>query len=265
MKLRIAHTTQYAYDAPIAYALQQVRLTPQNMSQQRVLNWQIEIEGGTQELSFVDHHNNTTLLVSAEAGVTEIKISVEGEVETLDGSGVLGFVYGLAPLWHFQQPTERTAAGKRIRSLAKIVEYGNNALPSLHALSAAILEAVPYRIGDTLNDTPAEEAVAGGSGVCQDHAQIFVSAAREAGLPARYISGYLMMNDRVAQDATHAWAEAHVDGLGWVGFDVSNGISPDERYVRIAVGRDAREASPISGMRRGPANETMIVSVQVQQ
>jgi len=73
------------------------------------------------------------------------------------------------------------------------------------------------------------------------------------------------MNDRIQQDASHAWAEAHIDGLGWVGFDVSNGISPDERYVRIATGLDSRDASPISGVRLGSAAESMIVSLQIQQ
>jgi hypothetical protein len=80
---------------------------------------------------------------------------------------------------------------------------------------------------------------------------IFVAAARSMGYPARYVSGYLMMNDRVHQDASHAWAEAHVDGVGWVGFDVSNGISPDARYVRVATGLDYREAAPVSGLRFG--------------
>ena len=63
----------------------------------------------------------------------------------------------------------------------------------------------------------------------------------------------------------HAWAEAHVDGLGWVGFDVSNGISPDTRYVRVATGLDYREAAPISGMRYGEGAESMAVSLQIQQ
>tara|TARA_R110002095_G_scaffold44996_1_gene40469 strand:- start:492 stop:716 length:225 start_codon:yes stop_codon:yes gene_type:complete len=74
-----------------------------------------------------------------------------------------------------------------------------------------------------------------------------------------------MMDDRVDQDASHAWAEAHIDGLGWVGFDVSNGISPDERYVRVATGLDSRDAAPIIGTRLGSANESMIVSLQIQQ
>ena len=92
-----------------------------------------------------------------------------------------------------------------------------------------------------------------------------IAAVRKAGLPARYVSGYLYMPDRVDQDASHAWAEAHIEGLGWVGFDVSNGVSPDEKYLRIATGRDARDAAPISGLRMGSGSETMIVSLQIQQ
>ncbi len=72
------------------------------------------------------------------------------------------------------------------------------------------------------------------------------AASRLLGFPARYISGYLMMNDAIDQAASHAWAEAYVPGLGWVAFDASNGISPDERYVRMAVGRDYRDAMPVS-------------------
>jgi transglutaminase-like putative cysteine protease len=174
-------------------------------------------------------------------------------------------VYGRAPLWHFAQATALTEPGARIKGLARIVGETDTILNGLHDLSMAIIAAVPYETGQTNSETPAEEAVKIGRGVCQDHANIFTSAARLAGLPARYVSGYLMMNDRVDQDASHAWAEVHVDGLGWVGFDVSNGVSPDERYVRTAIGRDAHDAAPISGLRHGAAIESMIVSLQVQQ
>jgi transglutaminase-like putative cysteine protease len=114
-------------------------------------------------------------------------------------------------------------------------------------------------------DTKAEDALEAGRGVCQDHAHVFIAATRLLGYPARYAGGYLMMNDRVQQDAGHAWAEAHVEGLGWVGFDVSNAISPDARYVRVATGLDYREAAPVSGMRFGAASESLDVSIQVQQ
>ncbi|NKB54258.1 MAG: transglutaminase family protein [Rhizobiaceae bacterium] len=264
MRLSITHKTHYQYDAPVDYALQQVRLTPANTRQQTVRSWNVEVEGGKTELNFSDQYNNQTLLVSIDQGGREISLTASGEVEILDSSGVLGEVYGYAPLWHFTRPSELTQPGKAIRKLAKHAN-SDDLLASLHVLSSQIAEIVEYSPGQTYAATSAEDALTGGHGVCQDHAQIFIAAARVAGVPARYVSGYLMMNDRVDQDATHAWAEAHVDGLGWVGFDVSNGISPDDRYVRIATGLDYRDAAPISGMRRGSANESMIVSVQVQQ
>ena len=264
MRLSITHRTEYEYDAPVDYALQQVRLTPPSNSQQNVLSWQVAIEGGQEELSFPDQYKNHTMMVSIIPGGTKVVLTASGEVDTLDQSGVLGPVYGYAPLWHFKQHSDLTKPGREIRKLARGVK-GEDVLASLHALSATIAENVTYEAGKTYAVTSAEQAMEGGYGVCQDHAQIFIAAARTAGVPARYVSGYLMMNDRVDQDASHAWAEAHVDGLGWVGFDVSNGISPDERYVRIAVGLDYRDAAPVSGMRMGTANESMIVSVQVQQ
>ncbi|EBA12190.1 transglutaminase family protein [Roseobacter sp. CCS2] len=265
MKLRIQHTTKYTYDAPVSYGLQQVRLTPANTKHQSVHNWNVAISGGQTELEFEDQYQNKTLLVKADAGTTEVSVEVAGEVETHSSDGVFGKVYGTAPLWHFRQDTLRTHAGRGIKKLAKTIGKTANTLDGLHALSAAIIDAAPYSKTGTEAGTTAEDALHAGGGVCQDHAQIFVAAARVAGIPARYISGYLMMNDRVDQDASHAWAEAHLDGLGWVGFDVSNRICPDERYVRIATGLDSRDASPITGVRLGSATEAMIVSLQVQQ
>ena len=122
-----------------------------------------------------------------------------------------------------------------------------------------------YATGTTGVRTTAEQALEAATGVCQDHSHIFIAAARMTGIPARYVSGYLMMNDRIDQEATHAWAEAHVDGLGWVGFDVSNGISPDTRYVRVATGRDYRDAAPITGISYGAATEDLNVVVAVEQ
>lgn len=267
MRLRISHTTAYTYAEPVAYALQQVRLMPKENEQQAILSWGIEVEGGNAEISYTDQHNNHVDLVNVAPGETAVRITASGEVETRDMSGVVGMRYGAAPLWHFQKQTNLTKPGSAVWQLAKVLKSSNSVdlLSNLHSLSAAVHKAVSYTIGETYAATTAEEALKGGKGVCQDHAQIFISAARAAGVPARYVSGYLMMDDRVNQDATHAWAEAHVENIGWVGFDVSNGISPDERYVRVATGLDYSDAAPISGMRLGSGNESMIVSLQVQQ
>ena len=265
MQLSIRHSTRYDYDQPVDYALQKVRLSPVSSEMQTVADWQIEIEGGRIETSYSDHYGNHVDLVSADIGTKALTITAHGTVSTRDMAGVLGQVYGRAPLWHFQQKTTQTEPGERIRDLAAVLAGAQEVLSGLHDLSAAILAAVPYETGHTHPATTAEEAIGIGHGVCQDHAHIFIAAAREAGLPARYVSGYLMMDDRVDQEASHAWAEVHVDDLGWVGFDVSNGVSPDERYVRIATGRDAGDAAPVSGLRHGSADESLIVSLQVQQ
>ena len=266
MQLHITHKTAYSYSAPVSYALQKLRLRPVSMALQDMADWTLTIDGGKIETQYRDHYGNHVDLVSITPGATSLSVQARGTVITRDDTaGVLGKVYTRAPLWHFQEPTTQTMPGPAIMELSHTLTAHNNTLDGLHALSAAILAAAPYRIGATSNATTAEEALAGASGVCQDHAQIFVAAARCAGVPARYVSGYLMMNETVDQDASHAWAEAHVDGLGWVGFDISNGISPDGRYVRIAIGRDARDASPVEGLRMGSGHETLIVSLQVQQ
>ena len=114
-------------------------------------------------------------------------------------------------------------------------------------------------------ETTAEDALESGQGVCQDHAHILIAAARSLDLPARYISGYLMMEGHPEQTASHAWAEVHLNGLGWVGFDAANKICPDDRYVRIASGLCYRDAAPISGLIHGEAKETLKVSVTVEQ
>ncbi|WP_299964400.1 transglutaminase family protein [uncultured Roseobacter sp.] len=265
MLLTINHTTRYDYDAPVDYALQQLRLTPPTLAQQDVRRWELTVEGGKIETQYRDHNGAQVHLVSVEPGTQQVSITAAGEVETVDTAGVLGKIYGPGPLWFYRKSTPSTQAGEGIRALAAPLADAPDMLSALHALSASILIAAPYKIGETYAETTAEAALMGGSGVCQDHAQMFVAAARVAGLPARYVSGYLMMDDRVDQDASHAWAEAHLDDLGWVGFDVSNGISPDARYVRLAHGLDYRQAAPISGLRQGSSDETMIVSLQIQQ
>jgi transglutaminase-like putative cysteine protease len=266
MHLKILHTTTYHFDHPVPYGLQQLRLIPKSRAGQVVKYWNMEIEGGQKQTEFNDHHLNRVTLISFDPHATSIVVHCEGEVENADLHGVIGKHGGFAPLWYFRRSTELTRAGTNVRRLAKgLREEEADDIPRLHALSSRILAEVPYEIGPTHAATSAEEAIEHGAGVCQDHSHIFVAAARTMGYPARYVSGYLMMNDRVHQDASHAWAEAHVEGVGWVGFDVSNGISPDARYVRVATGLDYREAAPVSGLRFGRGGEALSIDIQVQQ
>lgn len=264
MRLKITHTTRYHYDAPVTYALQRLRLVPLDGPSQSIADWTLSIEGATEEVRFLDQFGNDTRLVSVGAEPDMISIHAAGEVETKDTNGIIGPHRGFAPLWLFLRNSGMTEAGEGVDQLLADIPDSRD-LDSLHALVSRIREVVDYEVGTTDAATTAEDALRQGSGVCQDHAHIFLAAARRRGFPARYVSGYLLIEGTTDQVASHAWAEAHVDGLGWVGFDISNGISPDERYVKLATGRDYRDAMPISGIRLGTANERLEVRITVEQ
>ena len=265
MRLRVEHKTHYTYNEPVPYALQQVRLRPKSRPGQTIVDWDIEVRGGQVEAAFEDEHANSVDLVSFTPGETEIGIICRGTVDVDDLGGIVGPQGGYVPLWLFQRSTDLTQLGPQLEALIADTPADGEPLEILHGLSAHILAAVPYSTEQLAADLTAEDVLSAGHGVCQDHAHVFITCARALGFTARYVSGYHMMNDRIDQDATHAWAEAHVSGLGWVGFDISNGISPDARYIRVATGLDYRGAAPISGLRFGKAGEAMSVALQVQQ
>ncbi|MEM1365648.1 MAG: transglutaminase family protein [Pseudomonadota bacterium] len=267
MLLNITHRTTYTYDRPVSYGLQQLRLLPKTRAEQEVIEWNTRVIGAKEELTFHDHHNNHVTMISVADKTSEISIISEGKVRTSDTNGVIGEHSGFAPIWYFAEGTPLTRAGNLTRQLAKGMNADNpDELERMHILSARVLEAVAWTVGETNVTTTGEDALREGRGVCQDHAHIFCAAARTLGLPARYVSGYLKAEEDAVHDAAHAWAEAYIGGIGWVGFDISNGISPDERYVRVATGRDYRDAAPVSGISFGDhGGEKLEVAIQVQQ
>jgi transglutaminase-like putative cysteine protease len=266
LRLSIRHTTHYRFDQPVAHGLQRLRLTPKSTQGQAVLEWNMALTGAQFQAEYDDQHHNRTTLVSVDQGVTEVTIACTGLVETSDSAGIIGHHSGFMPMWMFLNQTPLTRPGAKMRALtAQVAAEDTEPLARLHGLSKAVLAAVSYEIGHTNSETQAEEAMVAGHGVCQDHAHIFIGCARALGIPARYVSGYLMMDDRIDQEAGHAWAEAHVDNLGWVGFDISNAISPDARYVRVATGCDYREAAPVTGISWGPGESALKVSLAVEQ
>lgn len=264
MRLKITHTTRYRFDAPIAMAFEQLRKTPRSGHGQTVLWWETAIEGGQKELAFDDYLGNRVELVTASPGVRELVMRSEGEVEVIDRAGIVGPHAGVAPLWLFRRPTPLTRPGSRVRALARKAK-GRDDISLLHDLSARVRAAIAYETGASEVGWGAEQVLEAGAGVCQDHAHVFIACARHLGYPVRYVSGYLMMKERVEQEAGHAWAEVHVADLGWVGFDVSNGISPDARHVRVAVAPDHDEAAPIRGLTFGTHGEALEVAVSVAQ
>lgn len=263
MRLKISHMTEYSYAEPVEFALQRLRLTPLDCPGQHVASWQTSVTGAGREAVYTDHFGNRVELVSIAGGARSINIMAMGEVETEERNGVFGPHIGYVPLWLYQRETPLTKPGKRVRELARTVE-GDGELKKMHSLMSAIAEGTEYSKGATDAGTTAEQSLELKAGVCQDFAHIFVSAARHLGLPARYVSGY-MLDGSGMDAASHAWAEVHIQGLGWVGFDPANEICPDERYVRLASGLDYGDTAPVSGMRIGTAPEMVTVAVSVEQ
>ncbi len=263
MRIKISHLTEYHYDAPVEFSLQRLRLTPQNLPSQTILSWKAAVGGATIEASYKDHFGNLVELFRPQTNESLIRIHAEGEVETVESHGVFGTQKGFVPLWLYLRETKLTRSGPHVKNIAQKIS-GNNELEKMHDLMDHLGKAILYRQGETGINTTAEQALEHKSGVCQDHAHAFLSVARIMGIPARYVSGYLL-NGETMQTASHAWAEAHIPDLGWVGFDAANNICPGENYIRLAHGLDYIDAAPVSGMRNGNATETMNVKISVEQ
>jgi transglutaminase-like putative cysteine protease len=264
MELTIRHSTRYTYDRPGSCAVQRLRLTPVSTRAQTVHAWSIEAPGIERAATYTDGFGNVVHLITPDGEYDTIAITAVGRVETSDTGGVVGLLGEAANPRIFLRDTPLTAASPEIEALAEGLGEGS-ALSRLHTLLEAVAARVRYDRQATDSATSAAEAFAAGVGVCQDHAHIFLAAARRMRIPARYVTGYLHIEGETPALAHHAWAEAYLTDLGWVGFDPANHICPTERYVRLACGFDARSAAPIVGTRRGGGAESLAVDVVVQQ
>jgi transglutaminase-like putative cysteine protease len=266
MRLTVVHRTVYRYTEPIRYAIQTLRLEPRPYEGLTVLNWRVEGGGPRPLPRFIDGLGNVVHCQTIDRPHIEATITVNGEVETRRDDGVvLGTVEPLPPLF-FLRATPLTTPNAAITDLARDGVAGKDLIENLHALMNRVRDRLDYRPGATDSATSAADALAQGIGVCQDHAHLFIAAARALDIPARYVSGYLWTGDDSQPfDASHAWAEAFVPELGWLGFDPANRICPTENYIRVAVGLDYSAAAPVRGLRRGPAEESLSVEVHVRR
>lgn len=265
MRLTVDHVTRYTYDHPVRSVVQSHRLSPSIFAGQKLIDWEVTVTGGIRGARHRDGAGDVVQGWTIAGPVSEIAVAVRGTVETTDLTGVLrAHRETVAPDCYLRDTTP-TRADVALVTLAQSAT-GEGPLQLAHALSAAVSDAIAYRPGVTHAHTTAAEALALGEGVCQDHAHALIAVARARGIPARYVSGYLFATeDGTPHEAAHAWAELHVSGLGWVGFDPANRSCPDDRYIRLGSGFDAQDAAPIRGIARGAAVEAMDVTVAVLQ
>src|SRR3954447_6784182 len=267
MRLRIAHSTTYRYEPPATGVIQILRMTPGSHDGQYVADWQIDVSTDSRLDVHQDAFGNVTHVLTC-GPLADLTISVEGLVETQDTGGVLKGTDERFPPSLFLRSTPLSDANAAMAAFARDLhaQSNNDVLGFLHALMSEINDHMAFDEDPTNTGTSAAEAFALKRGVCQDYADIFIACARSSGVPARFVAGHFLRGDgRVDQQAGHAWAEAFVPDLGWVGFDPANGICTTDAHARVAIGLDYLGAAPVRGTRYGGGNETLSVAVKVDQ
>jgi transglutaminase-like putative cysteine protease len=265
MQMHIRHVTRYRYDRPVKYSVQSLHLTPRRDSSQRAIAWTITSPG--RRLEQIDAYGNISHLLTIEEPHREIQIVVRGVVETAD-SEARQDDGPLSPL-AFLASTPLTAPSNAIKSFAQAaVSSVSDPRGRAHALTEAVFKAVRYKSGASDVRDSADAVFKSGEGVCQDHAHLYIAAARSLGIPARYVSGYLYLGENGDGDeaASHAWVDVWLGPeIGWQSLDVTHKRPAARTYCRLAVGRDYLDAAPVRGMRQGGGGEKMEASVLVTE
>ena len=265
MLLSVNHVTRYFYDQPVRGVVQSHRLMPSQCAGQKMIRWNVSVSDGQRGGGFRDGAGDWVQGWTVLGPVNEITVHVEGEIETIDQAGVLRGHKELTPPEAYLRSTHPTEADTALAALGEGLTPAQDALAAAHEISARVSDAIVYTADTTNAHTTAAEALAQGTGVCQDQSHAVIAIARHIGLPARYVSGYLLVGiDGAAHDAAHAWAEVFIAGLGWVGFDPANRCCPDDRYIRLGSGLDSLHAAMMRGIARGQGEESLEVSVTVQ-
>lgn len=265
MRLLVNHSIAYRFTQPQQRLVQLLRLTPGSHYGQNIVDWRIDVDCDARLRSARDGFGNETAMLYVEGPIERIGITVAGEVLTDDRAGVVAGTLETLPPQVYLQETVLTRADAAIRALAEGAASHAAPLDRAHALNRAIAEVVAL---DAVATTPelgdAAATLAEGHGAANALAMLFASAARTIGLPARVVAGYRCPpGDPPAPARPHAWAEAHVEHYGWIGFDPGHEICPDDNYVRVAIGLDYRDAAPVSGARIGGGVEELEVDVRV--
>jgi transglutaminase-like putative cysteine protease len=262
MRIRVFQQTVYDYAPPAKSLVQTLRLTPRNHDGQFVVRWRIDVDVDGRLWPGEDAFANITHQFSAAGPLERLVLTVEGEVETHDTAGVVRGTVERFPEQLYLRDSPLAAASEAIRDFAEAAaaEAGEDTLPRLHAL----MDGIHARIASGPHRGTAADCFAAGTGDPEDAAHLFIASARLLGIPSRFVSGFVHREDGAAAGTGHAWAEAFVPGLGWVGFDPALDICPAGAHVRVAIGIDALGAAPIRAANFGGAEEHRTSRIEVQ-
>ena len=263
----IRHITKFVYDSPISESVMEARVQPRSDGSQRCVQFRLTTAPASRVMMYMDHDGNVVHHFAVPGRHARLTVTSEalvdcgpaplvpfdlgrGSWDRLDAMTASGEFWELLNGSPFARPTDRLAEFARGINWSR----GDDPLASLRRLNTEIYDAFEYKPQSTRVDSPIDEALESRSGVCQDFAHIMIALVRQAGIPCRYVSGYLFHHDRADRSsvgATHAWLEALLPDIGWVGFDPTNNRLAEERHIRVAIGRDYSDVPPTKGVFKG--------------
>lgn len=277
----IRHLTKFTYKSQVSESIMETRMHPRSDQNQRCLTFQLSVTPRCRVFSYRDHLANHVhhfdipglhgqLVIVAES-LVEVQPQVEMPAALAPAAWEeLDRLVAGGDFWEMLLPSEFAAPTPALSELARSLDVTRreDPLTVLHRLNQQLYEHFDYKPKSTRADSPIDHALTSRAGVCQDFAHIMTTLLRsELRIPCRYVSGYLYhgggAHDRSEAAATHAWVEAFLPDLGWVGFDPTNCLVAGDRHIRTAIGRDYSDVPPTHGIFRGRTKSELSVAVRV--
>ena len=278
----VRHFTRYRYSRPVWESAMEVRMHPRSEHMQRCFTFQLSVSPRARIFTYGDHLGNLVHHFDIPAPHRHLTIIADALVE-VDPPDLLPPSLGLEAwkeldamidhedYWDMLRPSTYPRSSPELLQLARELgvnsRNGHDPLQLLLQINRGVYRSFDYVKQSTRVDSPIEDALRSRQGVCQDFAHVTIALVRNLRIPCRYVSGYLHHSiehdDRSVDGATHAWVEALLPGLGWIGFDPTNDLIAGDRHVRTATGRDYADVPPTVGIIKGSASAEMQVRVRV--
>jgi transglutaminase-like putative cysteine protease len=280
MYYTVSHFTRFNYSNPVSESVMELRMHPRSDETQRSLAFNLSVSPRCRVFSYRDHLANHIHHFDVPGKHRQLTIIAESAVESQmpatlppalghDAWSEMDSIVNQGDYWEMLMPSEFAKPTQLLKELAKKLrsERRDDPLTVLFDINAGLYREFDYVPRSTKVDSPIDHALEMKQGVCQDFAHIMISMVRMLGIPCRYVSGYLYHrvgeHDRSADGATHAWVEALLPHLGWVGFDPTNRLVASDRHIRTAIGRDYADVPPTRGIYRGSGEAELSVAVRV--
>ncbi len=283
MLLRIVHTTRFAYEKPAFQSHNEVRMRPLEGVDQRCVKFELDTQPSATTLEYRDFYGNNVHALSVHQPHTEFSVVARSIVERVQVPSPVPVETSFKAFliddhkryqteYDFLSASRHIPFSKPLRTFFWMARprHDENVADYTNRIVNYIRSQFAYEPGKTKVHSTADEILSVGAGVCQDFAHLAIGVLRLAGIPSRYVSGYLAPAldntvESVGAQASHAWLEVQLPGAGWIGFDPTNGCQVDQRHIRVAIGRDYSDVPPMRGVYRSTGiSQTMTVELRIE-